>query len=225
MPRIAPAIALSLLLAASPAFADGENISKVNGSITAESGQQYGELSTVNGSIRLQAGSRAGDADTVNGSIRGDDDIEAGSLGTVNGSIRMGSRARIGGNVETVNGSIFVDRGGTVEGNVRTVNGAIGLVATAVSGNVETVSGDVTVGIGSRVGGDLKINKPSSTWLPFSIGSSRRAPRVIIGPDAVVEGQLVFEREVTLYVHESARIGAVTGATAVPYSGPRAPAD
>ena len=224
MPRIAATIALSLLLAATPAVAD-ESVSRVNGSITAEAGRQYGDLSTVNGSIRIEDGARAGDADTVNGSIRAGDGIEARSLATVNGSIRVGSDARIGGTVETVNGSVFVDRNGIVGGNVQTVNGAIGLVATAVAGNVETVSGDVTIGVGSRVSGSVRVTKPSSNWLPFSVGGSRRSPRIIIGPNAVVEGPLVFEREVVLYVHESARIGAVSGATAVPYSGPRAPAD
>lgn len=224
-PRPALAIALSLLLASTPAFADGQGISKVNGSITAESGQQYGDLSTVNGSIRLHGGTRAGDADTVNGSIRGDDDVEVGSLGTVNGSIRLGTNARIDGKVETVNGSIFIGRGGSVNGSVSTVNGAIGLVAVAVDGNVETVSGDVTIGVDSRVTGDVRVSKPSSNWLPFSVGSSRRAPRIVVGPNAEVRGRLVFEREVTLYVHDSARIGDVSGATAVRYSGPRAPAD
>jgi hypothetical protein len=35
----------------------------------------------------------------------------------------------------------------------------------------------------------------------------------------------VFEREVKLFVHDSARIGRVTGATAVRYSGERPPQD
>ena len=32
-----------------------------------------------------------------------------------------------------------------------------------------------------------------------------------------------FEREVSLYVHESARTGRITGATPTPFSTPRAP--
>jgi hypothetical protein len=48
--------------------------------------------------------------------------------------------------------------------------------------------------------------------------SKQRPPRIVIGPNAVVDGTLVFEREVTLYVHGSARIGKVTGATAQAYS-------
>ena len=42
---------------------------------------------------------------------------------------------------------------------------------------------------------------------------------MIIGPNARVDGPLVFEREVELYVHDSAKIGPVTGATAVRYDG------
>ena len=45
-------LALGLGLAASPALAQ-ESISKVNGSITAQTGQRYGKLNTVNGSIRV----------------------------------------------------------------------------------------------------------------------------------------------------------------------------
>lgn len=223
MIRILPALALLLALAAAPVSAD-DGISKVNGSITAESGRSHGDLDTVNGSIRFEDGSRAGDAQTVNGSIRAGDDIQANSLGTVNGSIRVGARARIAGNVETVNGSVFVDRGGDIDGHVSTVNGAIGLVAVQLEGGIETVNGDVTAGVGSHVKGGIKVHKPTSNWLPFALGNKRK-PRIIVGPDAVVEGPLVFEREVTLYVHDSARIGTVTGATPVRYSGPRAPAD
>ncbi len=224
MNRIASAIALSLLLASAPALANGDDVSKVNGSITAESGKQYGDLSTVNGSIRLQDGSRSAGAETVNGSIRAGDGIEAGSLSTVNGSIRTGTQAKIGGNVETVNGSVFIDRGGIVDGNIATVNGSIGLVSTHIDGNVETVTGDITIGIGSRVTGNLKVSKPTANWLPISVGN-KRPPRIVIGPNAVVDGSLVFEREVVLYVHQTARTGTISGATAITYDTPRAPID
>jgi hypothetical protein len=40
-----------------------------------------------------------------------------------------------------------------------------------------------------------------------------------------VDGPLVFEREVKLYVHRSATIGSIRGATAVRYDGDRAPQD
>jgi len=220
MTRFRLALILALVLGTAPAFAQ-EDVDKVNGSITAEAGRSYGSLNTVNGSIHLDDGARAGDAATVNGSIRGGDGIEAEDLATVNGSIRLGERANLDGGIETVNGSVFVDSGGRVGKDVTTVNGAIGLVRTELAGGIETVNGDITVGVGSHVRGGIKVYKQSSSWMPIKF--SKRKPRIVIGPEAVVEGPLVFEREVTLYVHESARIGKVTGATAVSYSGNTAP--
>jgi DUF4097 and DUF4098 domain-containing protein YvlB len=220
--RYTLATALALALCAPAAFAQ-TSIDKVNGSITAEAGQAYGDLNTVNGSIRIEDGARVRDAETVNGSIKVGDDAQVDDLGTVNGSIRTGNGLRASGDIETVNGSVFVDRGGQIDG-VSTVNGAIGLVDSELSGGIQTVTGDITVGAGSHVRGGIKVEKPSSNWLPISFGK-RRTPRIIIGPDAVVEGPLVFEQEVKLYVHETARTGPITGATAVRYSGARAPKD
>ena len=129
----------------------------------------------------------------------------------------------IGGNVESVSGGIFVDRDGRIDGTVSTVNGAIGVVGTQISGDVKTVNGDITVGAGSHVRGGIRVAKPVTGWVP-RVGK-RAIPRVVIGPGAVVEGALVFEREVKLHVHASARTGAVQGATAQRYSTPVAPRD
>lgn len=219
---IALSLAATLLLSTAPVLAQ-QDISKVNGSVVAQAGRPYGDVETVNGSITIETGATVEDAETVNGSIRGGGDIGAHGLSTVNGSIRVGERANIDGSVETVNGSIFVDRGGRIGGGVSTVNGSIGLVDVDLKRGIETVSGDITVGVGSTVGGGIKVNKPTSNWFPVQV--NKRKPRVIIGPDAVVEGDLVFEREVTLYVHETARTGKITGATPTSYSGSRAPSE
>jgi hypothetical protein len=222
------AFALSLAvappLAIASTHANGESIDKVNGSIDVDAGQTAGSLETVNGSIRIAAGAHTGSAETVNGSIRLDDNVSSGGLETVNGSIRLGGHAHVDGGIETVNGGIFVDHGGQVAKGVTTVNGAIGLVETELGGGINTVNGDITVGVGSHVHGGIKVEKPGSNWLPISFGK-REPPRIIIGPNAVVDGPLVFEREVKLYVHASARIGRVTGATAVPFNGDHAPQD
>lgn len=215
------AVTLTLLIAMPLAGFAQDSIDKVNGSITAEAGQSYGDLETVNGSVRIGDGAKVRDAETVNGSIKVGNDVQADSLSTVNGSIRIGTGLRASGDLETVNGSIFVDRGGSLD-DISTVNGAIGLVDTDLSGGIETVSGDITVGVGSHVRGGIKVEKPNGNWMPLNMGK-RKPPRIIIGPNAVVDGPLVFEREVTLYVHDSARTGAITGATAMPYSGTRAP--
>jgi DUF4097 and DUF4098 domain-containing protein YvlB len=202
----------------------GQDIDKVNGSIDAEAGQAYGTLETVNGSIRIATGATIGSAETVNGSIKAGDNIHSGGLTTVNGSIHVGTQAQVSGGIETVNGGVFVDRGGQVARDVTTVNGAIGLVGTQLDGGIDTVNGDITVGIGSHVKGGIKVHKPGTNWLPITFGK-HQPPRIIIGPNASVDGPLVFEREVKLFVHDSARIGRVTGATAVRYSGERPPQD
>ncbi|MBW8811110.1 MAG: hypothetical protein JF591_20350 [Lysobacter sp.] len=159
-----------------------QSIDKVNGSITAESGQRYGDLETVNGSIRLEDGTSADEASTVNGGIQGGDNVSARSLETVNGGIRFGRKA------------------------------------------IETVAGDITVGADSHVKGRIHVEKPNRSGFNWN-WKKQDPPRIVIGPNAVVDGPLVFERDVVLYVHASARIGAVTGATAKRYSGATPPAD
>jgi DUF4097 and DUF4098 domain-containing protein YvlB len=215
--RAVLALALSAVLYAgfnAPAFAQ-QDIDKVNGGITAESGQQYGDLETVNGGIQLEDKARLDDASTVNGGIESGDDIQAHALETVNGGIHLGKRVQVT-SVEAVNGSIFIDRGSRVSEGVSNVNGGIGVVGTEVGGNIETVSGDITVGADSHVKGGVRVEKPHGFSMHW--GNKHRPPRIVIGPNAVVDGPLVFEREVVLYVHSSARIGKVTGATAQPYS-------
>ena len=219
MTRTRTALLLTLALATTPALAQ-QDVSKVNGSVSADAGQAYGDLETANGSVSIAAGTTVEDASTVNGSITVGDKAQAASLETVNGAIRIGKDVQVRKDVETVNGSIFTDRGTTIGGNVDTVNGAIGLVGTQLAGGIETVNGDITVGIGSHVKGGIKVEKPRGWSM-----KPRRDPRIIIGPNAVVEGPLVFERPVTLYVHTSARIGAVTGATAKPFSTDTAPTE
>lgn len=215
-------LAIACVLACPPTLA-ADGIDKVNGSIHAAAGREYGDLGTVNGSIRIDANVRAGEASTVNGGITLGRGASTGELETVNGAIRAEPGVRIQGGVSTVNGDIFVGQGGEIRGDVRSVSGSIGLVQTAVAGSVGTVGGNVTIGAGSHVHGGLRVEKPSNPgWLSFG---RQRVPRIIIGANARVDGPLVFERPVTLYVHESARVGAITGATATRYSGARPPAD
>ena len=209
-------LALSGVVSAHDHDGPGRDIDKVNGSITASAGEAYGDLSTVNGGIDLERGARAGKVETVNGGIEAADDVGARSVSTVNGAIRFGKQARIDGDVETVNGGIFIDRGGNVRDDVSTVNGAIGLVDTDLGGGIETVNGDITVGVGSHVKGGIHVEKPSGN-MGMQWGK-QRIPRIVIGPNAVVDGALVFERDVVLYVHDTARIGSVRGATAKRYS-------
>ena len=227
MPRrsltLAAAIGLTIALGAgwtSPAAAAAaqDNISKVSGSIKVDAGATVGNLNTVNGSIKAGANVRSGNISTVNGSIEVADGTRVGQLSTVNGSIR-GGRGVHAGNASTVNGQIFFDRGSAILGDLGTVNGAIGVVGTRVDGGIEITNGDLTVGANSHVLGGIHYNKPGRQWFSFS----SRAPRVVIGPGAQVDGAMVFERDVNLLVHDSARIGEVRGASAETYSGARPP--
>ena len=81
---------------------------------------------------------------------------------------------------------------------------------------IGTTNGDIDIGAGSRIEGGILVDKPrGSNWF----GKKRRPPTVVIGPDAVVEGTLRFEQPVDLYVSNRARIGPVSGATAIPFTG------
>src|SRR4051812_44008234 len=96
-------LAFALAFAAS-AFANGEDVDKVNGSIRLRDNQVGGALSTVSGSISLDDHAKADTVETVNGSIEMGADTSAHSLETVNGGISLGERARVDRKLDTVNG-------------------------------------------------------------------------------------------------------------------------
>ena len=211
-------LALALALAVSSVQADdtsGNDISKVNGGITAEAGQHYGDLDTVNGGITVHRGAVAGKVETVNGGITLDDDAQVASVETVNGGIGAGDRVKVAHGAETVNGGVHFGFNSSIGADVVTVNGGIKVRQTVIGGSVRTVGGDITIGAKSVVHGGIVVEKQHGMSLHWG---KQRTPRIIIGPDAVVEGSLVFEREVELYVHTTAKIGSVTGATARPYT-------
>ena len=206
------ALALGLPLCAS---AHQDDVSKINGSVMVEAGQQAGNVSTVNGAVHVANGASLQKASTVNGAIKLGDHVQAAALGTVNGAITVGSSSKVSGEVSAVNGSIRLGKGAEVDGKLGNVNGAITLDAAHVAGGIETVAGDITVGANSRVEGGILVNKPGG-WFHFN----QRTPVVVIGPHAVVLGTLEFKREVELKVSDSAQIGPVKGATVVKFSGP-----
>lgn len=209
---------IALVGLAAVALAAG-NIRKVNGSITIRSGEAYGDVTTVNGSVRLQDGARADTAETVNGSITLGAGAQVEKARTVNGSIRLGENARVQGNVESVNGAITALPGVQVGGDLGNVNGTITLDGVHVAGQLGTSNGSILIGRASVVEGGLLMREPKGTY------DTRRVPRVVIGPEVEVRGTLRFERPVELYVHDSARIGPVEGATERRFSGSEPPAD
>jgi hypothetical protein len=208
------AVVLSLAVAAGPAFAV-ENVDKVFGGITAEAGKEYGSLQTVNGGITIRDGATVRSAETVNGGISMDDDATAESLEAVNGGLNLGERAKVATDVETVNGGIKLADGAGVGGDLETVNGGITLTHAEVGGDVTTTNGDVMVVRSSVIRGALTVKKPESQW--WNVGDSK-TPRVVIGAGSVVHGPMVFERDVELLVHTTAKTGTITGATAIPFT-------
>jgi hypothetical protein len=88
------------------------------------------------------------------------------------------------------------------------------VLASEVGGRLHTTNGDITLARNSTVRGGILVEKPDVNWL----NGDRRIPRVVIGAGCTVVGPLVFEHEVELFVHPTAKIGAVTGATAVPFT-------
>jgi DUF4097 and DUF4098 domain-containing protein YvlB len=224
--------ALLIGLATWSARADN-NVSKVNGAVRVEAGQTVGDVSSVNGSIRVEDGVTAQDVETVNGSIHiGErsrvqsietvnggisvgDGTHAQSVESVNGTIKLGRQVQVAGDMTTVNGSTSLSQGAEVRGNVETVNGRIELDAARVGGRLQTKNGDVTVGANSHVSGGLVVEKANRGWF----NSNKRNPRIVIGPNATVEGTLRFEREVDLYVSNTAKIGKIEGATPRRFSG------
>ncbi|MDE2085221.1 MAG: hypothetical protein KGI64_10200 [Xanthomonadaceae bacterium] len=220
-------IALSAAIAVGTAFGSGNadlnnrdlDIDKVNGSIHVPDNATVGKLSTVNGSIHVGDGAHAISATTVNGSIHIGDNDTLESLDTVNGGIHIGTGTKIAKTVEAVNGSIALAAGADASGKVSNVNGSIALDAAHVGGGIETTSGDIDIGANSRVEGGVLVNADRS-WFHFGVGHD---PFIIIGPHAVVKGDLVFKRVVRLYVSDSATVGKIEGAKPIPFSGDKPP--
>jgi DUF4097 and DUF4098 domain-containing protein YvlB len=238
MPRnlriIALSISLLALLPATPAHAFGVNksidieagsesggASTVNGSITVGAGATVtGGLETVNGAIRIDENAVIEDAETVNGSIKIAPGVKAQDIEGVNGTIRVGANVTINGEISVVNGQIGVDKGSSVGGDVNNVNGEIRMTGAEIGGDLSTVNGDVTLDDGANLHGNLTIEK-SGGWH----SNNSRKPKIIIGPGCKVGGQIIAEREVELYISDSAEVGGVSGVMsmdqAVRFSGNR----
>jgi hypothetical protein len=195
--------------------ADGSGANTVNGSIHVPAGTHSGGVGTVNGSIRIDENATVASAGTVNGSVALGTHATADTVGTVNGSITLAEGAHVARDVTTVNGSMTLKSGAEVGGPLSNVNGRIVLNDAHVAGGLHTVDGDIEVGSGSHVEGGILVKHGGGGWFNFST----HKPRIVIGPGAVVQGDLRFERAVDLYVSDSATTGPITGATAIRFSG------
>ena len=197
-----------------------DGASTVNGKISVGAGATVtGDVTSVNGSIRIDEGATVADAETVNGGLRVADKVRSQSLSTVNGSIKVASDVTVHCAVTAVNGKITIGGGSKVANDLGNVNGEIELEGSEVGGDVSTVSGDIELADGAVIMGDLIVEEPGG-W-----NGNKRMPRVVIGPGSRVEGIIRLEREVKLYISESAEVGGVEGEMtmddAVRFSGKR----
>lgn len=184
----------------------------VNGSITVhDNAEVTGTLRTVNGKIRVGDHCKVSELTVVNGDIKVGQATSTGPIQAVNGGVDLGLGVDVDGRIMTVNGKIKAQPRTHVDGDLGSVNGKIELHGTIVTGEVENHHGGMLITDGSVIQGDVAVRKSDSD-------NDKSVPRVVIGPDTQVQGRLIFERPVHLYVHESAKIGEVQGATPERYS-------
>ncbi|HWM28479.1 MAG TPA: hypothetical protein VNQ14_08480 [Woeseiaceae bacterium] len=202
------------------AGSESDGHSTVNGSITVGSEAIVnGGLETVNGAIRVDDNARIESAQTVNGSVRIGSGVTARDLQSVNGSITLDENSSVDGEISVVNGRIGLDEGSSVSHDVSNVNGEIEVAGAGIGGDLTTVNGDVTLSGNSTLTGDLVVEKPQgSNW-------NSRKPRIVVGPGTRVLGEIRVEREVELYISDTAEVGGVSGVMsmdqAVRFSGDR----
>jgi hypothetical protein len=210
-------IAMTLVLSACDGF-DSDDSNRVNGSIHVPAGKAPSDVRTVNGSIHVDDNAAVISATTVNGSVRIGAHGSGESARTVNGSISLGAGAHLTGSAASVNGDLILADGAEVLGSLTNVNGKIELTAAHVARGIKTVNGSISIMGASRVEGGIIVEKPSGGFL-----FNGEDPLIVIGPGAIVQGDLRFERKVRLYVSDKATIGTVTGATAIAFTGDTPP--
>jgi hypothetical protein len=188
---------------------NSRNVTAVNDSVEAQSGQTYDNVNTVNGDVTVRSGATVDSAHTVNGEIVIEKDAKVGNVNTVNGSLDIGEGASVEREASTVNGGVEIAKRARVGGAVSSVSGEIELNGAEVGGTVTSVNGDIDLTDGARVRGDLVVKKPNKDW-NWNNGHNKPVKVHVCGT-CVVEGELRFERPVELRVDDGAKIGRVVG--------------
>lgn len=203
-------VALVVWAGTGPSLAGGSrNVTAINDSVEAQSGQTYDNVNTVNGDVTVRSGATVDSAHTVNGEVVIEKDAKVGNVNTVNGSLEIGEGASVAREASTVNGGVEIAKRARVGGAVSTVSGEIELNGAEVGGTVTSVNGDIDLTDGARVRGDLVVKKPNNDW---NRNKDRGDPvKVHVCSTCVVEGELRFERPVELRVDDGAKIGRVIG--------------
>ncbi len=203
------------------------------GDITIEDGAtiQKGDLSTVKGAIMVGDNASVNGIDVTNGSISIGDNSMAERVSTGSGDISVGDNSTVR-SLEAGKGSITVGAGSTVANNVKTGSGSITIGdGSSVTGYVESTRGQVTLD-GAKVGGNviahakgLHIDNGATVagYVHFKkaagVMEGKDVPVVILGKNINIAGTVTFDRDVKLYVHDSATTGDIAGAEPMAYSG------
>lgn len=199
---------------------EANDLKSVNGGIRVGKDYVLGDVSTVNGRIQLGPNTQADTVRSQNGDVQVDPGSRLQKLHTVNGHQRL-IGTHIVGNVSSVNGSIHLEDECRVDGDLITNNGRVFVEHSEVRRNFEMGDGSLEL-YHATIAGDLVVRKKSfwehvSLDLMFDIFP----PRIIIGPHSRIEGRLVANRRIELYVHETARVASIEGVEARYYSGER----
>lgn len=169
-----------------------------------------GTFRTVNGSATIGNDSVVPGIATVNGAIRIGTNSQTGPLATVNGGIRVGAGSVVQGAVESVNGAVELSEGSRVEGSIAAVNGRLRLDSAHVTGAVENFNGGMEITGATVIEGNLRVVHSES--MVITIDLEDEIPRIVIGPEVTIQGDLIFEREVELIIYRGAEVGEIQGA-------------
>lgn len=170
-----------------------------------------GAFRTVNGDIHIGAGAQVDACTSVHGRITVGEGARTGPLEAVNGDLAVARAALVNGPINLVNGRVSIEDDVRVVGGVGTVNGEIKIRGSVVGGDVVNYNGAITLTEGTEVLGDVIVRDTVGV-------NGQRVPRVVIGPNSVVAGRLVFERPVRLYIHETATVADTGGFASATFS-------
>lgn len=216
-----------------PLDAPAPTLRSISDDLRTHPGRRYGQLESISGNVRIAARAIVEGAATTSGDIQVHEEAAVGPVRSISGNLTVGAQAwvrraetvsghialglgvEVEEGVQSTSGTIKTDHGCRIKGDVTSTIGDIVLLGTEVEGDIHVVSGDLTVTAGSRVSGNIHLDRPAS--------ASCHRPRIVIGPDACVEGELLLDAPVDLFVHATAQTGPIMGASRIVYSTPHPP--
>lgn len=185
-------------------------LKSTNGNVKIANRAVVDSVVSTNGNVHINGDAEVGSAHSTNGNVVVGNGVRLRSVNTACGDITLGFNVNVEAQVESTTGDIRAEHGCRIKGRVASVGGNIVLNGTDVKSGLAFVGGNVTVTGGSHVHGGLHLQPP--------VNEMQHLPCVVIGANSRVDGQLVFEAPVTLYVHSTARTGGIVGASRIVYS-------